>query len=221
MKTVRLLFGVLIVGCAAGRVGATTIAVANYSFEQVPVVYGSYSANNIPSWNFTGFVSTYHPTTTEISGGVPDGVNVASVAANSSIWQTLGTTLTGNTIYSLKVGVGERTDIPSPGYVVSLFAGVNLLASESSQTLISGSFVTSTIIYNASAVDPYLGQALTIQMSVGGITNQTEFDNVRLDATATGAPEPGTFGFLGLGVGLVGWKVRRRTAKARLSPRFK
>lgn len=194
----RLVLAIAVLACAVRPAHATSITVANYSFEQVSVAYGSYSANNIPGWNFTGFVSTYHPTTTEITGGAQDGLNVAAVGAGFSIFQTLSATLTADTNYSLQVAVGERTDIVSPGYLVSLYAGGNLLASESSHTLISGSFITSTVSYYASVVDPNLGQALTIRLSVGGISNQTEFDNVRLDATPAATPEPATFWAAGL-----------------------
>jgi hypothetical protein len=212
----RLLPAIGLMICAAGSSSATSIPINNNSFEALTVTYGSYLAQDIPGWTFTGFVSTYHPATTEISSGI-DGTNVAAVTTGASIWQVLGANLTGNTAYTLKVGVAERSDIASPGYEVDLFAGTNLLASESSETLIAGSFITSTISYNALMTDPNLGQALMIKISVGGVSGQTDVDNVRLDAAAVGAPEPSTFAIFG--IGLVGLELKRRQSRLRALPK--
>ena len=192
----RFLPAVLILICGVNEAGATTIPIPNFSFETVSVADGSYSQNNVPGWNFTGFVSTYNPTATEIPGGVPDGANVASVAGGSTLFQTLSAQLQVNTQYTLTAGVGERTDIGAGGYVITLMAGGNVLASDSSQTLVSGSFVTSTLNYFAAAGDVNLGQTLTINIAAQGIggvnTGQTEFDNFQL-TSAPGAPEPASF----------------------------
>jgi len=105
---------------------------------------------------------------------------------NDSIYQTLAATLQPNTTYSLSVDVGARNDQGMPGYSISLSAGGNSLTSVSGGDSSFGpGWITAVATYTTPAsVTP--GQAL--QISLGGYGVQTEFDNVRLDATATSTP---------------------------------
>ncbi len=189
----------LILICSATGASAGTIVIDNYSFEAVSLTAGNYSAQNVPGWDYTGFASTYYPGAVEIPGGAPDGVNVVAISGASSLSQTLSAVLQANTTYTLTAGVGERTDLPAGGYLISLLAGGTVLASDSSQALISGQFITSTLQYTTAANDPNLGQALSIEVvaqSAFGITGvgQTEFDNFQLNTT----PEPASVLLFGL-----------------------
>jgi len=124
--------------------------------------------------------------------------------------QILSSTLTASTTYTLTIDVGRRPDVAFPGYDVFFLAGGTLLASfdENVLTPVSNSFATESLVFTALPGNPNLGQALEIRLQ--SVRGQTNWDNVRLDASTTnGVPEPGTLGLMGFG--LLGFaRLRRR-----------
>jgi hypothetical protein len=180
---------------------ASTIPIANSSFEADVLPSGAFDVGNVPGWTgSTGaFFSTYHPTTGQFPGGVPDGVNVAAVQSGN-IFQTLSANLTANNQYTLLVSVGQRADFPLGTYLITFEAGGSVLASESSQTPALGTFATSSISFFAAPGNLHLGQPLTIRLSETN-TGQVDYDFVRLDATSTtaGVPEPATVTLIAAG----------------------
>ena len=200
-----------------------SIPVTNASFEALSLAHpDDYSLNNIPGWNVSlhGFASTFRPGG-EFPAGIPDGVNVAAVGGGSSISQTLSGLLTGNTNYTLLVGVGNRSGYFS-GYTVTLIAGGVVLATDSIQhsdysafAEAYGTFTTSTINYFAAAGNAQIGTALSITLSSSGSSSdQAEFDNVRLSSSggSSGTPEPASFGLM-LAAGACSALVRRKPGK--------
>jgi hypothetical protein len=175
---------------------AVDIAIANAGFEQVvlpcPPGLTCFSAA-VNAWNSTN-ASTFKPATGpggSFSSAVPEGVNVAVVgSANAALGdgvlvQTLGVTLQPNTTYTLVFSVGSRTDVVFAGYNVELLAGSTTLASDSSLSPPSGTFVTGRVVYSSSAASPALvGQALGIRLT-GNARGQASFDKISLDATPT------------------------------------
>ncbi len=201
-----LLCLLLAVGSSAGMSAfAASISINNYSFEHTALADGAWTSGSgqMYGWNqSTGGV--FNPTTANFSNPVPDGNNTAWLNSGSAT-QILSTALTANMSYSLMVDVGDRKDSAFPGYRVALWAGNNLLASESSLMPNDG-FLTSTVNYTALAGNPFLGQALTIELHSNG--TQVNFDNVRLNVSPV--PEPETYALILAGLGLVGIAARRR-----------
>lgn len=194
---------------ASMSANAAPVSIVNPSFEHQVLADGAWTSGSGQMYGWiqsTGGV--INPTTANFSNPVPDGNNTAWLNSSSAT-QTLSTALTANMAYTLMVDVGDRKDGNFPGYRVSLWAGNNLLASESSLVPNDG-FLTSTVNYTALAGNPFLGQALKIELHSNGI--QVNFDNVRLDVSPV--PEPETYALMLAGLGLVGFAVRRRTSSA-------
>ena len=198
----------LAVGClSAMSANATSVNIINHSFESQVLADGTWTSGSGQMFGWsqsTGGV--INPTTANFSNSVPDGNNSAWLNSGSAT-QTLSALLTANMAYTLKVDVGDRKDSIFPGYRVSLWAGNNLLASESALVPNDG-FLTSTVNYTVLTGNPYLGQALKIELHSNGI--QVNFDNVRLDVSPV--PEPETYVLMLAGLGLVGVAARRRVA---------
>ena len=200
-----------------------SIPVTNASFEALPLAHpDDYSLNNIPGWSVSpnGFASTFRPAG-EFPGGIPDGLNVAAVGDGFSISQTLSGLLSGDTNYTLLVGVGNRSGY-FYGYTIALSAGGVVLATDSIRASdysafagAYGTFITSTINYFAAAGNAQIGSALSITLSAtGSSSGQAEFDNVRLSSSSgsSGTPEPASFGLM-LAAGACGALVRRKLGK--------
>lgn len=184
------------------------IAVSNAGFESEALSPGGFSLT-VPDWIGNG-IGTFYPGNSHFtSGGATEGNNTVFLNTGS-VSQVLGTALSLDTAYTLEVDVGNRLDNDFPSYQIQLLAGGILLEEDDGLlTPISGQFLTSTITFTSSALDP-IGSALEIRLIHGPDSGQVNFDNVRLDAEAALVPEPSTYaliltGFLGLG-----WIQRKR-----------
>ena len=104
--------------------------------------------------------------------------------------------------YTLMVDVLSRTDgFTHKSSILELrTADDNVLASASIGAIAAGNNGLLTVTYLASANDPNLGKNLKIALLAGG--PQSDWDNVRLDATSsTGAvPEPTAIWLFGAGL---------------------
>jgi len=210
-----------------GQVKAALLTVANNSFE-APIItapQGFTNNNTITGWVVTptgsaqagllnpfqaqNFASTnatvlnnslYDP-----GVGAPNGNQIA-YSNGGTISQTLSGTLQTNTVYTLRAFVGNRLSVNFPGYNIQLYAGGNLLASNSSVTPADGTFAPVTVSYT-SGISVAPGQALGIRLTSNGV--QTNFDNITLDAASI--PEPSAIlGLLGFGLLGIASKLRQK-----------
>ena len=201
-----------------GQVKAALLTVANNSFE-APVVTaqsGSVVATGIVGgWTFAGGAQGFfNPSLGETfspgfgygpSPVLPNGNQVAW-SNGGTISQKLSATLQTNTVYTLGVHVGRRQTVPFAGYNIQLYAGSNLLASNSSVIPAAGTFAPVTVSYT-SGISVTPGQALEIRLTSNGV--QTNFDNITLDAASI--PEPSAIlGLLGFGLLGIASKLRQK-----------
>lgn len=165
------------------KANAESIAISNPSFEQPSLSDNSFTIENIPGWSVinTGNPGVFNPPSTAF-GSVPDGENTL-YSNGGTVIQTLPTSLTPNTTYTLGVSVGKRLDFTNfPGFTIELRAGDSLLAS-ANETNISppapGQFERLTLSYTSASSVP-AGQRLEIRLKSSG--PQTNFDFVTLDS---------------------------------------
>jgi hypothetical protein len=193
-----------------GQVKAALLTVANNSFE-TPVITNpsgfNSSTGSVGGWTFTGGQQGFaNPVAAHNAGGswygpsptIPNGNQVAW-SNGGTISQTLSATLQTNTVYTLGAFVGNRLSLNFPGYNIGLYAGGNLLASNSGVTPADGTFAPVTVSYT-SGISVTPGQALEIRLTSQTVTNaQTNFDLITLDAASI--PEPSAIlGLLGFGL---------------------
>ena len=204
-----------------GQVKAALLTVANNSFE-TPIVTAPSgfisSTGSVGGWTFTGGQQGFaNPVAAHNAGGswygsspgiIPDGNQIAW-SNGGTISQTLSGTLQTNTVYTLSAFVGNRLSVNFPGYSIGLYAGGNLLASNSGVTPADGTFAPVTVSYT-SGISVTPGQALEIRLtSLSGFQGQTNFDNITLDAASI--PEPSAIlGLLGFGLLGIASKLRQK-----------
>ncbi len=205
-----------------GQVKAALLTVANNSFENpvitAPTGFNTVSSGTSNNWTFTGGTQQgfANPTIGHNAGSswygpspiLPDGNQVAW-SNGGTISQTLSGTLQTNTVYTLSAFVGNRLSLNFPGYNIGLYAGGNLLASNSGVTPADGTFAPVTVSYT-SGISVTPGQALEIRLTTSAEFNaQANFDNITLDAASI--PEPSAIlGLLGFGLLGIASKLRQK-----------
>ena len=198
---------------------ASPIYVNNFSFEQGFVKTQACGVGDatcafditatIPGWTVTGAgtasIGLWQPGgPTGRFNTLSDGPTIAYSDAGT-ISQTVGPIVVADWLYTLRVDVGQRKDLPMDGIAdLLLCAGsvCNSAVIATGLTPTPGSFGTFTATYLATAADA--GKTITIELKTSGL--EGNFDNVRLDA----APEPTTFLLLGSAVVALASFRRRR-----------
>ena len=216
MKTVITLALAAATFMAAPATAATSISVANASFETLPPgglpdscgTGCSFSLDgNIPGWSTSGGVGLFQPGTAGFFNSVPDGLTVA-YSNGGTIWQTVGVTAVAGTTYTLSTAFGARNDIGGQGSV-SLLVGANTVVATGVAPT-AGNWSTFIASYTATLADA--GSAITIQLDSRG--PQGGFDKVELSAVL---PEPANWAMLITGFGLTGAVMRRRRVTAAIA----
>ena len=207
-------------GCLGlAATSANAVSIFNHSFElpDRPNGFGGAPTINMADhgWIEPGSGGIIQPDNLSILAAQPDGSdqvmglnasNYAMAILDDTYSPHTTTTLAANTVYTLTIDVGDRTDQVFGGGEIRLGyggtgvagdLGTNLLSATSvvNPTPSDGGWVIWTSTFETGATPAGLGQALRIEFVSGG--TQTVIDNVRLDASAV--PEPTTTALLGLG----------------------
>ena len=144
-------------GAAGTRALADPVDVGNPSFESPELSPGAYIIGSFDSWDATDTAGVFYP------------------APWFRQWR-------------LSVDANVICDLANPStYSVELYAGTELLGSESSQDPTPGDFAISTVIFTSGDPDPLEGEPLQIVLrSTQQEGSQIAFDLVTLDATPAG-----------------------------------
>ncbi len=186
---------------------AASLSIDNPSFEDPALADGDFTNGVLPGWDdfISGQTGAFDPSPTfyanpnyTLESIIPDGDNVA-YSNGGFFCQDLLDTLQLNTIYTLQVDVGQRDDAALAGYEIHFrafdppphgldqltLAGVDSTGVNFPVPPLPGpdSFVTNTVTFETGDSHPRAGQLLRICVIVDG--TQTNFDNVRLDASTS------------------------------------
>lgn len=197
---------------------AGVIPVVNPSFEILPaggLTYdngiGPFSVDaGIPGWTTTGYYGEWQPNIGQqvyapSFNYLPDGPTVA-YTNGGTISQTVGVLAQAGETYTLQVDVGFRQDWPIPTLdTIALDVGSHTVIATGTPSFGSGNWANYTATYTATAADAGAPISIVLASPVA----QGDFDNVRL---TDAVPEPANWVMLMLGVAMIGFAVRRRSA---------
>ena len=191
----------------SGTAWADTIPIVNGSFETIGAPLGTscgsgcaYNSGPIPGWSGGG---TWQPGSYFTS--VPNGSLIGYVNAAGSLSQTLtGDSVLANSVYTLSVFVGDRTDGASGNYTLSLdtiVGGVTttLCSLTGNASIIgSGMFQVEGCTYTSPSSVP--SGNLFLQLTAN--TGQLDVDNVSLtvQSSTNSVPEPSSVLLLSIGM---------------------
>ena len=186
---------------------ADNIPIANPSFESavpfsIPCGVGcAYNYGPIPGWTTIKGAGTWQPGS--YFSSIPDGSLVAFATPSNTLAQTLtGTSVMANSVYTLNVYVGDRTDAINGIYTLSLdtiVGGVtNTLCSFTgdASTIALGTFQLEGCSYTSGSNIP----SGNLYLLFDAVTGQLDVDNVSLTVQPTSVPEPSSVLLLGVGM---------------------
>ncbi len=180
---------------------AALVTITNASFETNALADAGFDSN-VPGWVVSGDAGRFNPNG-QLSPEAWDGVMTA-YANVGSLTQTLGTSVVAGTTYTLSLYVGDRSDLPFPGFTVDLLDGGAAVAGNLTGTApVDGEWS----LYNYSFTAAADGGALGIRLASNGA--QTNFDALSLNAVAA-VPEPETYAMFLAGLGLLSVASRKR-----------
>ena len=192
---------------ASPTLKASSVTVNNFSFE-IPVLgAGNYNAS-VTDWTIfsgnageqdfgTGQFTQADPLAAPAAGNQAVYIYAGGGGggAGGSIYQDVGALLP-NTLYTLTVAVGNRSDQNQPAGnsgIISLYNGIDptgtLLVSSASVTAPEGAWTNAVVTYQTGAT-----VSGDLVISLGVMAGNVQFDNVRLDTTVV--PEPSTYALL-------------------------
>lgn len=210
MIPLRTAFSVILIAATAISSHADLVPIINGDFESPevdPFTQGSIEGWTKVSGDANNRVGIAELSSSSINPPAIDGDQVAFLREGPYVMgQTLSITITENTVYTLSIYVGMRSDINYSGYTFGLYANGVALVSEANPTFPSfGAWMNRTLSYTAMPGDANIGQTLEVRFgntaAESSGVSQTVFDAISLDASAV--PEPSTYAMMGLGAALL------------------
>jgi len=206
---------VLCMTILSGTARADNIPIVNASFEalgaplNLPCGTGcAYNFGPIPGWTTTAGAGSWMPGS--FFSAIPDGslvgfVNASNSASNSMTQTLAGNSVLANSIYTMSVYVGDRTDNLNGTYTLSLdtiLGGVTTTLctfSGNASSIPHGTFQLEGCTYTSGGSGLPSGDLFLKFTATNG--GQLDVDNVSLNVQSlTGVPEPSTILMLGIGM---------------------
>lgn len=173
---------------------STSVVITNSSFESPVLAGGSTTTTTVTGWIQTGAqTGIWNPDVSHFVNEAPDGENVAYIDSIGTISQTTTAVFSAGTDYEFTVAVGDKTGVADPtDWEIRLYAGGQLLGSASNSDVdpADGTFADVTLTLTAVQLNTYsasYGQNLIVELYDGGLSDNIQFDNVRLRQTPSQA----------------------------------
>jgi hypothetical protein len=219
----RLLAAVTAMVLATSTASAALITIPNWNFETNAATRSGQTNSVPPNWTKTGATfGTMKPST--LSYYNQDNPNflannhgelVAFAQGGATLSQTLSDTYVADTIYNLKVLVGDSYEGVGGTYEIQLLAGSTVYATSGSNPfpLTAYTSVIAEATFATGSSGGAIGQPITINIIAATGATKT-FDNVTLEAISV-VPEPATLALQGAGglcLAMLAYRRRRRQA---------
>lgn len=177
------------------------IVLDNPGFESPALGVGGYTYNLLGWTDIASGSQTNARFVERISGFAAEGNQHLGMAPGWSVWQDPGATYQANTVYRLRVAVGNR-----PGWTVAGNLSTFTLTDPTETATRSGAFDASTIPTNTfvetqlaldtTTTPALVGKPIRIKLTAGG-NSRSHFDNVRLDTQVQRVSVDGSSTWLG------------------------
>jgi hypothetical protein len=179
MKAIRttIKYGALmavIVRVLSSTAGASSIPVANFSFENPALSPGAENNDFIPGWTSNGGGVINAPGTYLAS--VPDGSQAAWMWFGSTLSQDLGVATVAGQTYTMHVYVGVEHNFVGPHYELELLDGATVIGDVSGQLAVNDPF---TLI----SVSGVAGGAGDISVKLISFGEKVLFDDVTVETS--------------------------------------
>lgn len=193
----------------SGPAWADSVPIVNASFESLsnaPMLNCPslpncfYNNGTIPGWTGTLQTGSFHPGA--YFSSIPDGSFVAYSNSGTLSQELIGNSVLADTLYTLTVFVGNRTDMINGPYTLNLDTILNGITSNlctisgNASVIQAGTFQAESCVYQSSSNVP-AGDFFLNFVSGGG---QLDVDDVSLTSTPRNVPEPSSVALLGFGV---------------------
>jgi Lamin Tail Domain/CotH kinase protein len=169
---------------------AVPVAVGDFSFEGGALPEGILSNNIGPSWTGTSGATSASAFVEYMTGFTAEGTTHLRMEPGYDVWQDLTATYQANTLYTLKVAVGNRdmnytqSGNQSQYLLADSTGSVYATAAPDAFTYPLGTFVAAPDLVMDTASNPAaVGKTIRILLRARG-AGRSHFDRVRLDATA-------------------------------------
>ncbi len=149
---------------------SASVSITSGGFESPSLSDGDWTSSNLGGWNLSsgtssGWAGIWDPSNGSSLDGAAEGDNIAYIYGDSAIEQTLSHTFDSSNDYEISFDVGLGNSEPDQEYAVNIYAGNNLIGSQTGTATTNGGFEEATFTIDGDAFSAYDGQSISIQLA--------------------------------------------------------
>ncbi len=149
---------------------SASVSITSGGFENPSLSDGDWTSSNLGGWNLSsgtssGWAGIWDPSNGSSLDGAAEGDNIAYIYGDSAIEQTLSHTFDSSKDYEISFDVGLGNSEPDQEYAVNIYAGNNLIGSQTGTATTNGGFEEATFTIDGDAFSAYDGQSIRIQLA--------------------------------------------------------
>ena len=149
---------------------SSSVSITDGGFESPSLSDGNWTSSNLGNWSrssgtSSGDVGIWDPSSSSSLDSAAEGDNIAYLYGDSAIEQTLSHTFDSSKDYEISFDVGLGSSEPDQDYEVRIYAGNDLIGSQSGTATTNGGFAEGTFTIDGDAFSAYDGQSIRIQLA--------------------------------------------------------